>query len=127
MSDDRIAFLIWFYEHVNNDVKDILSAQYEQQTGKPIPPGFRNKKPRHISVRTLGMVIDFTDEDTRRLHRDLCEVYNTEDQLVTLLQQLGIGPGDIPFKSTTRDTWQAVLIDLNNRMKIGQLLNLVSW
>lgn len=84
-------------------------------------------KPRKIAVRTLGMVIDFTDEDTRQLHRDLCEIYDTNDRLVDLLQKVGVGRTDIPWKTSLRDTWQATLIDLHNRMKIGALLTLVSW
>jgi S1-C subfamily serine protease len=69
--------------------------------------------------------IDFTREATRQLHRALVDVYYTDDSMVALLEHIGIHKADILRKSTPRDTWQAELGDLDNRMKVDALLDAV--
>ena len=69
--------------------------------------------------------IDFSSAATQQLHRVLVDTYYREDIMVELLERAGVRPADIPFKSTVRGTWQAVLIAADRALKLDAVLNAV--
>src|SRR5262245_50828889 len=69
--------------------------------------------------------IDFSKPATQQLHRVLVDTYYREDLMVELLERAGVRPGDIPFKSTVRGTWQAALIAADHAMKLEAVLSAV--
>lgn len=69
--------------------------------------------------------IDFSGPATRQLHRVLVDAYYREDLMVELLERAGVRPSDIPFKSTVRGTWQAVLVAADRALKLNAVLDAV--
>lgn len=76
-------------------------------------------------VGTHMTTIDFSKPAIQQLHRVLTNAYNRDDLLVALVQRADIEPADIPFKSTIRDTWQALLIAADLALKVDAILDAV--
>lgn len=69
--------------------------------------------------------IDFSKPVSQQLHRVLVDAYYREDALVAILERAGVNPADIPFMGTVRGTWQAMLVALDQALKLDDLLDAV--
>jgi hypothetical protein len=69
--------------------------------------------------------IDFSKPATQQLHRVILDAYYKEELMVELLESAGFRESDIPFKSTVRGTWQAVLIAADKALKVDAVLSAI--
>lgn len=115
-------FLSWCYRQLDPATREDLQRRYEAETGRSVP-GERHVRP--ITAGREGMRIDFRQNETKQLHEQLCKVYDTNEALVLLLQKIGISRADIAHAATVRDTWVFVLLDLDRRMKVDDLIKAI--
>src|ERR1043165_1567669 len=69
--------------------------------------------------------VDFSKPATQQLHRVIVDAYYREELMVELLERAGFREGDIPFKSTVRATWQAVLVAADKALKVDTVLSAI--
>lgn len=120
--DDASQFLSWCYHQLDPATREDLKQRYAAETGRSVP-GERHVRP--ITAGREGMRINFQEFETRLLHEQLCKVYDTNEALAFLLQKIGIYRADIAYSATLRDTWVFVLLDLDRRMKVDDLIKAI--
>jgi hypothetical protein len=69
--------------------------------------------------------VDFTNDDTCRLHEQLVYAYERQEEVESLLVSAGIPVGDYPSRDTQRESWKAFLVQLEKSNRVDKLLQAV--